>query len=131
MRLELNSLGQPDERRAHRAALIAHFEAHADLLDDDAKRRLHSNPLRILDTKNPAMQAMVEAAPQLMDFLGEASLAHFERGARGARRGRPRPTASTRAWCAAWTTTTSPCSSGSPTSSARRARSAAAAATTG
>ena len=77
LRLELNSLGQPEERRAHRAALIAHFEAHAELLDDDAKRRLHSNPLRILDTKNPAMQALVEAAPQLMSFLGAESLAHF------------------------------------------------------
>jgi histidyl-tRNA synthetase len=75
--LELNSLGQPEERNAHRAALIAHFEAHAELLDEDAKRRLHSNPLRILDTKNPVMQAMVESAPQLMDFLGEASLAHL------------------------------------------------------
>jgi histidyl-tRNA synthetase len=77
VRLELNSLGQPGERMAHRAALIAHFEAHADVLDEDARRRLHSNPLRILDTKNPAMQAIVEAAPQLMDFLGEASLAHL------------------------------------------------------
>jgi len=77
VRLELNSLGQPAERAAHRAALIAHFEAHAELLDEDAKRRLHSNPLRILDTKNPAMQAMVEAAPKLMDFLGEETLAHF------------------------------------------------------
>ncbi len=77
VRLELNSLGQADERLAHRAALIAHFEAHAGLLDDDARRRLHTNPLRILDTKNPAMQAMVEAAPKLMDFLGEASLAHL------------------------------------------------------
>ncbi len=77
LRLELNSLGQPDERRAHREALIAHFEAHADVLDEDAKRRLHSNPLRILDTKNPAMQAVVEAAPQLMSFLGPDSLAHF------------------------------------------------------
>ena len=57
-RLELNSLGQPDERREHRAALIAYFEAHAEQLDEDARRRLHSNPLRILDTKNPAMQAM-------------------------------------------------------------------------
>ena len=78
VRLELNSLGQADERLAHRAALIAHFEVHADLLDEDAKRRLLSNPLRILDTKNPAMQAMVEAAPKLMDFLGEASLAHLK-----------------------------------------------------
>ena len=77
VRLELNSLGQPDERRAHRAALIAHFEQHADLLDEDAKRRLHSNPLRILDTKNPAMAPVVESAPQLLSFLGEASLAHF------------------------------------------------------
>jgi len=77
VRLELNSLGQPEERKAHRAALIAHFEQHAELLDEDAKRRLHSNPLRILDTKNPAMATVVESAPQLLDFLGEASLAHF------------------------------------------------------
>ena len=75
--LELNSLGQPDERKAHRVALIAHFEAHADKLDDDGKRRLHSNPLRILDTKNPAMATVVAAAPKLMDFLGAESLAHF------------------------------------------------------
>ena len=77
-RLELNSLGQPDERREHRAALIAYFEAHADQLDEDARRRLHSNPLRILDTKNPAMQALVEGAPQLIDYLGDASRQHFE-----------------------------------------------------
>jgi histidyl-tRNA synthetase len=78
VRLEINSLGQPDERRAHREALIAHFEAHAELLDEDAKRRLHSNPLRILDTKNPAMQTVVESAPQLMSFLGAESLAHLD-----------------------------------------------------
>jgi histidyl-tRNA synthetase len=78
VRLEINSLGQPAERLAHRAALIAYFDTHADRLDDDAKRRLHSNPLRILDSKNPAMQALVEAAPQLMEFLGGASLAHFD-----------------------------------------------------
>jgi len=77
VRLELNSLGQPEERKAHRAALIAHFEQHAGLLDEDAQRRLHSNPLRILDTKNPAMVPVVESAPRLLDFLGEASLAHF------------------------------------------------------
>jgi len=77
VRLEINSLGQPAERLAHRTALIAHFEAHADVLDADAKRRLHSNPLRILDSKNPAMQGINEAAPKLMDFLGEASLAHL------------------------------------------------------
>ena len=77
-RLELNCLGQPDERRAHRAALIEYFEAHAGQLDEDARRRLHSNPLRILDTKNPAMQALIEDAPKLLDHLGEASRAHFE-----------------------------------------------------
>jgi histidyl-tRNA synthetase len=77
VRLELNSLGQPSERAAHRAALVAYFEANAGQLDEEARRRLHSNPLRILDTKNPAMQALVEAAPKLMDFLGESSLAHF------------------------------------------------------
>ena len=78
VRLELNSLGQPAERLAHRNALIAYFEQHEALLDEDAKRRLYSNPLRILDTKNPRMQDMVSQAPQLLDHLGEASLAHFE-----------------------------------------------------
>ncbi|MDM0020375.1 histidine--tRNA ligase [Variovorax saccharolyticus] len=77
VRLELNSLGQPAERALHRTQLIAHFEQHADKLDEDGKRRLHSNPLRILDTKNPAMKEVVESAPRLMDFLGEESLAHF------------------------------------------------------
>ncbi|MBL0296865.1 MAG: histidine--tRNA ligase [Betaproteobacteria bacterium] len=78
VRLELNCLGQPAERRAHRDALVAHFEAHRELLDAEAQRRLHSNPLRILDTKNPAMQALVEAAPRLMDYLGDESLRHFQ-----------------------------------------------------
>ena len=78
VRLELNSLGQPAERAQHRAALIAYFEAHAEQLDEDARRRLHANPLRILDTKNPAMQALVEGAPQLLDFLGAESLQHFQ-----------------------------------------------------
>lgn len=78
VRVELNSLGVASERLAHRAALIAYFEQHAEGLDADAKRRLHANPLRILDTKNPAMQAMVQGAPQLLDFLGEASLKHFD-----------------------------------------------------
>jgi histidyl-tRNA synthetase len=77
VRLELNSLGQPQERLEHRKALIEHFERHGDVLDEDARRRLHSNPLRILDTKNPAMQAVVESAPRPLDYLGQASLAHF------------------------------------------------------
>jgi len=77
VRLELNSLGQPPERLAHRAALISHFEKHQAVLDEDAKRRLYTNPLRILDTKNPAMKEVIESAPKLLDFLGEASMAHF------------------------------------------------------
>jgi histidyl-tRNA synthetase len=77
IRLEINSLGQSEERARHRAELIAYFEQNHDQLDGEAQRRLHSNPLRILDTKNPAMQALVEGAPKLMDFLGEESLMHF------------------------------------------------------
>ena len=77
--LQINSIGDADERLAYRQTLIAYFEQHPDLLDEDAKRRLHTNPLRILDTKNPRMQAMCEAAPKLMDCLGEASRTHFEK----------------------------------------------------
>jgi len=77
IRLELNSLGQPEERKLHREALIAYFEANSDVLDEESRRRVQSNPLRLLDSKNPAMQAMLEAAPKLMDFLGAASLKHF------------------------------------------------------
>ena len=78
IKLELNSLGQADERAKHRSELIAYFEQHLDLLDEEAKRRLHTNPLRILDSKNPAMQEMIVAAPKLIDHLGAESMAHFE-----------------------------------------------------
>jgi histidyl-tRNA synthetase len=78
VRLELNSLGQPEERKAHREALIAYFEQHTEVMDEEAKRRMYSNPLRVLDTKNPAMQDMVNAAPKLMDYLGEGSKAHLK-----------------------------------------------------
>ncbi|MFL6674130.1 MAG: histidine--tRNA ligase [Massilia sp.] len=78
IRLELNSIGNADERLRHRADLIAYFEANSDVLDAEARRRLHANPLRILDTKNPAMQDLVNQAPKLLDYLGEESLAHFE-----------------------------------------------------
>ncbi len=78
VRLEINSIGDADERATHRQQLIAYFEGHSALLDEDAKRRLHSNPLRILDSKNPTMQVMIDAAPKLMDFLGDDSRAHFE-----------------------------------------------------
>ena len=78
VKLEINSLGQGEERAAHRAALIKHLELHKDILDEDGLRRMYTNPLRVLDTKNPAMQAMADAAPKLFDFLGETSRAHFE-----------------------------------------------------
>ncbi|MBL8453252.1 MAG: histidine--tRNA ligase [Zoogloea sp.] len=78
VRLEINSLGSSDERAAHRAALITYLEQHKDRLDEDGQRRLYSNPLRILDTKNPDLQGIVEAAPRLADFLGEESLKHFD-----------------------------------------------------
>lgn len=77
IRLEINTIGAPEERARYRADLIRHLEAHQDALDADARRRLHSNPLRVLDSKNAAVQAVVAAAPSLMDYLGEASLAHF------------------------------------------------------
>jgi len=76
--LELNSLGQASERAAHRQALVAHFEAHASALDDEALKRLHTNPLRVLDSKHPSVQAVAETAPRLLDFLGPQSRAHFE-----------------------------------------------------
>ena len=75
--LQLNSLGQPEERNLHRAALIQHFESNASALDAEAQRRLHLNPLRLLDSKHPQMQAVIESAPQLLDFLGEKSKAHL------------------------------------------------------
>lgn len=78
IRLELNSLGQTEERAAHRSALIQYLEGHKAVLDEEALRRMYSNPLRVLDTKNPAMQEMANNAPRLFDFLGEASLAHFD-----------------------------------------------------
>ncbi len=76
--LKINSIGDADERRAHRARLIDHFEQHRDLLDDDAKRRLHANPLRILDSKNPAMQETIAGAPRLLELVAGESRAHFD-----------------------------------------------------
>jgi len=78
VKLELNSLGQGDERLAHREALITHLEKHKSILDEDGLRRLYTNPLRVLDTKNPALQEMANAAPKLFDFLGTESRAHLD-----------------------------------------------------
>ncbi len=79
LELQLNSLGTPEERARYREALVAYFEANADRLDADSRRRLHSNPLRILDTKNPEMAELVAGAPTLDAWLGEESRRHFDR----------------------------------------------------
>jgi histidyl-tRNA synthetase len=79
LRLEINSLGNEQERKDHRAALVTYFEARVTELDEDSQRRLSTNPLRILDTKNPQMQELVIAAPKLIDYLGKESLEHFEK----------------------------------------------------
>ena len=78
VQLQINTIGSAEERRAFRAQLIKYFESHPEALDDDAQRRLHTNPLRILDSKNPQMQALVNAAPRLLDTLGVESRANFE-----------------------------------------------------
>jgi histidyl-tRNA synthetase len=78
MRLELNSLGQPEARATHRTKLVEYLEAHRAILDEESQRRMYSNPLRVLDTKNPAMQAMANHAPRLLDFLDQEARAHFE-----------------------------------------------------
>ena len=78
MRLELNSLGEIDERYAYREALVAYLTDKKDQLDEDSKRRLTTNPLRILDSKEASTQAVLVDAPKLADFLGEESVAHFE-----------------------------------------------------
>ena len=77
VRLELNSLGTIAERLVYRETLVNYFQNHLDSLDEDSLRRLKTNPLRILDTKNPAMHEVVANAPELMDYLGEDSLKHF------------------------------------------------------
>jgi len=78
IRLEINSLGSAEARRSYRDELVAHFRQHWDQLDDDARRRLDTNPMRVLDSKNPEMAAVIDSAPRLLDALDEASRAHFE-----------------------------------------------------
>ncbi|TSA17003.1 MAG: histidine--tRNA ligase [Betaproteobacteria bacterium] len=78
IKLQLNSIGSPEERARHRVELVRYLQAHEESLDADSKRRLHTNPLRVLDSKNPSMQPLIEAAPRLLEHLGDASLAHFD-----------------------------------------------------
>ncbi len=77
VRLELNSIGSQEDRADYRTALFAFLEQHIDVLDEDCKRRMHTNPLRVLDTKNPDIQAILGDAPRLSEYLGEESKAHF------------------------------------------------------
>lgn len=79
VRLEINSLGSNEARKEYKDILVKYFEQHQDNLDEDSKRRLHSNPLRILDTKNPDMKEIVANAPQLSEYLDSESRAHFEK----------------------------------------------------
>ena len=76
--LHINSIGDPEDRLKYRTELIRYFEVHQDILDEDAKRRLHQNPLRILDSKNPTMQKMIEGAPKLSEYLNDEAKVHFE-----------------------------------------------------
>lgn len=78
VRLEINSLGSAEARRSYREQLVAHFRDHWELLDEDARRRLDTNPMRILDSKNPDLQPVIDAAPRLIDQLDEPSRDHFE-----------------------------------------------------
>jgi len=76
--LQINTLGSSADRVRHRERLVRYLEQHVDALDEETRRRLHTNPLRVLDSKNPALQEIIEAAPKLLDDLDEASLKHFE-----------------------------------------------------
>jgi len=78
VRLELNSLGSVEARTAYRESLVEYFSAHGDALDEDSRRRLHSNPLRILDSKNPDMQELIAQAPRLVEHLDAESREHFD-----------------------------------------------------
>lgn len=78
IRLELNTIGSPQERSRYRADLVRHLQAHEARLDADARRRLHSNPLRVLDSKSPMVQEVVARAPSMLGYLGEESRAHFD-----------------------------------------------------
>lgn len=86
LRLELNSLGDPVERARYREQLVAYLNQHRDALDDDSQRRLSTNPLRILDSKNPAMRELLAGAPRLLDFIGVEARAHFDALCRGLER---------------------------------------------
>ena len=130
IRLEINSIGDAEERRAHRAALVAHFERHSALLDDDSRRRLHSNPLRILDSKNPALQPMIDGGAAAGGYAGRRIRARISTACSNCSPIRRSRTRSIHASCADSTTTIGRYSNGSPIDWVRKARLPAAVATT-
>src|SRR5688572_31586238 len=79
VKLELNTIGTAESRQTYKQVLVEHFSRHRELLDEDSVRRLERNPLRILDSKNPALRELIEAAPLLSSYLDDDSRAHFER----------------------------------------------------
>jgi histidyl-tRNA synthetase len=105
VRLEINCLGQADERARHRADLIDYLQGHGSELDDDARRRLTTNPLRILDSKNPALAGIIAAAPRITDYLGAESAEHFS-GLQALLAAAGVHSRSIRGWCAGSTITT-------------------------
>jgi histidyl-tRNA synthetase len=127
--LEINSLGNREERAAHRAALVAYLSGYEAQLDEDSRRRLHTNPLRVLDSKNPDLQAICNAAPRLTDISAKPRK-RIMRSLKPCSTGWASPMWKTLGWCAAWITTIKPCSNGPPTNSVRKPRCAAAAAMT-
>ncbi len=109
--LELNSIGSLEARANYRDALVAYLEQFTDKLDEDSKRRMYTNPLRVLDSKNPDVQALLNDAPALGDYLDEESKAHFAGLCALLDDAGIRYTVNQR-WCAALITITAPCSSG-------------------
>jgi histidyl-tRNA synthetase len=128
LRLEINSLGEGEERAAYRAELVSYLRAYAEDLDEDSLRRLETNPLRVLDSKNPDLKAVIAGAPVILDHLGEASRLHFEHFRAGLDAAGIPYQVNPRL-VRGWITITAPSSNGSPMTWAPRARSAPADAT--
>ncbi len=124
--LELNSIGSLEARAAYRDALVAYLEQFKDKLDEDCKRRMYTNPLRVLDSKNPEVQALLNDAPALGDYLDDESKEHFA-GLCALLDALEFAIPSTSAWCAGSTITIAPYLSGSRPASVRRVPSAPAA----
>ena len=118
--LELNSIGSLEARANYRDALVAFLEEHKEKLDEDCKRRMYSNPLRVLDSKNPDVQALLNDAPALGDYR-TTSLANTLLVFANCSKQQALPIPLISAWCAVWTTITVPCLSGLPPASVRRA----------